>query len=365
MHCVITVYQQAVRKYNAIMYSVNKIGRNYQRGKPLPIEIRNQILEKASYTSYRTLARLLGISPSTVCNILKLHRETGSVDCRVRNHIRTPSKLTFKDSVLLETIVTNRGSTSLREIQRELTEHGECEEISMSTLSRQIRKNAVSGQRYSRKRLGKCASERFTHENIVYTQIYLDYLADKEPATVKFFDESGFQLPDTGHRNYGYSPVGEQCVDVRRYLSTANHTLNLLCGIDGVKHANVIGGACNAMEFLRFFEEASENVDPITQRPILEVGDIIIVDNFAAHHGEAERALRNYFHELGMELLFLPVYSPDMNPVEEVFSKLKYLLKYRYNNIVFDNLEYAIWLALADIKAVDMYGYYRHVGYLL
>ncbi len=83
--------------------------------------------------------------------------------------------------------------------------HGECEEISMSMLSRQIRKNAVRGQRYSRKRLGKCASERFTHENIVYTQIYLDYLADKQP----LFDESGFQLPDTGHRNYGYSPVGE------------------------------------------------------------------------------------------------------------------------------------------------------------
>ena len=122
-----------------------------------------------------------------------------------------------------------------------------------------------------------------------------------------------------------------------------------------MKYANVIGGACNVIELLRFFEEASENVHPITQRPILEVGDIIIVDNFAAHHGEAKRALRDYFHELGMKLLFLPVYSPDMNPVEEVFSKLKYLLKYRYNNIVFDNLEYAIWLALADIKAVDMY----------
>ena len=105
------------------MYSVNKLGSNYQRGKPLPIERRNQILEKASYTSYRTLARLLGVSPSTVFNILKLHRETGGVDCRARNYIRTPSKLTFENSVLLEMIVTNRGSTSLLEIQRKLTEH--------------------------------------------------------------------------------------------------------------------------------------------------------------------------------------------------------------------------------------------------
>ena len=104
---------------------------------------------------------------------------------------------------------------------------------------------------------------------MVYTQIYLDYLADKDLAAVKFFDESVFQLPDSGHRNYGYSSVGEQCVDVRRYLSTSNHTLNFLAGIDGVKYANVIQGACNAMEFLRFFEEASETTDALTERPSL------------------------------------------------------------------------------------------------
>ena len=54
-----------------------------------------------------------------------------------------------------------------------------------------------------------------------------------------------------------------------------------------------------------------------------------------------------------------------MNPVEEVFSKLKYLLKYTYNHILFENLEYAIWQAVGDITAADMYGYYGHLGYLL
>jgi DNA-binding transcriptional ArsR family regulator len=346
------------------MYQVNKLGRNYQKGKPLPIEIRTQILQNAPYCTYRTLSQSLGISPASVGNILKLHRETGGLESRPQTHVRTQSKLSFEDSVLLETIVVSQGSASLKEIEKEIIEHGHSDSLSISTISRHIRKNAVSRQRYSRKRLGKCALERFTNENMVYTQIYLDYLADKHPATITFFDESGFQLPDAGHRNYGYSPVGEPCLDVRRYLSTANHTLNLLGGIDGIKYANVITGACDGMEFLRFFQEASECVDPITQRPVIEVDDIIVVDNFAAHHGEAERALRQYFYELGVELLFLPVYSPDMNPVEEVFSKLKYLLKYKYNNIVFDNLEYAIWLALADITPGDMYGYYKHLCYI-
>ena len=90
----------------------------------------------------------------------------------------------------------------------------------------------------------------------IHTELYFDYMSDKDPSAVKFFDETGFQLPDSGHRAYGYSPVGEQCIDSRRYLSTANTTLNFLAGIDGVKYANMIQGASNTIEFLRFFAEA-------------------------------------------------------------------------------------------------------------
>ena len=96
----------------------------------------------------------------------------------------------------------------------------------------------------------------------------------------------------------------------------------------------------------------------------MEVGDIVIMDNFAAHHGDAEIALRSSLEDLGMELVYLPAYSPDFNPVEETFSKLKYLLKYRYQDIVFDNLEHAVWCSVGDLEAADMYGYYRHAGLL-
>ena len=81
----------------------------------------------------------------------------------------------------------------------------------------------------------------------MYTQLYRDYFSDRDPATVNFFDESGFQLPDAGHRNFGFSPVGEECVDVRCYLSTANKTLNFRVGL-----ANMLEGASNSYEFLRF-----------------------------------------------------------------------------------------------------------------
>ena len=64
-----------------------------------------------------------------------------------------------------------------------------------------------------------------------------------------------------------------------------------------------------------------------------------------------------------MELVFFPVYSPDLNPVEEVFLKLKYLLKYRYQELVWDNVEYAVLRAVGEVTAADMHGYYKHEGY--
>ena len=87
---------------------------------------------------------------------------------------------------------------------------------------------------------------------------------------------------------------------------------------------------------------------------MLEVDDIIVVDNLAAHHGEAERVLRDFLNDIGIKLLFLPVYSLDPNPVEEVFSKLKYLLKYRHKDFVFENLEYAVLRADGDITAATV-----------
>ena len=62
----------------------------------LPIEIRTQILQNAPYCTYRTLSRSSGISPASVGNILKLHRETGGLESRPQTHVRTQSKLSLK-----------------------------------------------------------------------------------------------------------------------------------------------------------------------------------------------------------------------------------------------------------------------------
>ena len=75
---------------------------------------------------------------------------------------------------------------------------------------------------------------------MVYTQFYIDYVSQKHPLKIKFFEESGFRLPKAGLRQYGFSPVGVPCDEVQRYMACPDITFNFLTGVDGVKYANIL-----------------------------------------------------------------------------------------------------------------------------
>ena len=91
---------------------------------------------------------------------------------------------------------------------------------------------------------------------------------------------------------------------------------------------NTVDGAANTLDFLQFFEEASYNsLNPVTLRPCLEVGGTIVMDNCPTHHHQGGRILQEFLDDLNIELVYMPVYSPDFNPAEYVFGKLKCLLK--------------------------------------
>ena len=87
---------------------------------------------------------------------LSNNSESGSTAPKPLNHTRTASKCSFQDSMLLETLVQTKGSSSLRELRDNLAIHGDW---GVLTIFRHVRTKLPSGQKYSRKRLGKCASK--------------------------------------------------------------------------------------------------------------------------------------------------------------------------------------------------------------
>ena len=151
---------------------------------------------------------------------------------------------------------------------------------------------------------------------MAYTQIFIDCLHTKDPHTLKYLDECGVKLPTDGSRHYGHAPIGNRVVEIKRHCQTANTTVNLMCSLTGVTYMNIIDGPSNTFEFLNFFQETHASMNPATDRPCLEVGDTIVMDNCTIHHNEAERILRDILSDLNIELVFMPAYSPDFNPTE-------------------------------------------------
>ena len=154
------------------MFSINKKRRNYKKGAPLSSDLRNQVKELAQDYCFSEVGRRLRISKGAVSKIVKQYNLTGSTAPKKLNHVRTVPRCTSQDSILLKTMVQARGLSSLKELRDDLAIHGDCGELSTSTISRNIRNKLPSGRNYSRKRLGKCASERFTPENIVHSVVH-------------------------------------------------------------------------------------------------------------------------------------------------------------------------------------------------
>ena len=93
--------------------------------------------------------------------------------------------------------------------------------------------------------------------------------------------------------------------------------------------------------------------------PSLRAGQIVVMDNLSAHR---PRRIRELIEQQGCELLYLPAYSPDYNPIEEAFSKVKNLLRKaatRSKEALID----AIGQALSAVTAEDAQGYFEHAGY--
>ena len=93
--------------------------------------------------------------------------------------------------------------------------------------------------------------------------------------------------------------------------------------------------------------------------PSLKAGQVVVMDNLSSHKGSRVREL---IEGRGCELLYLPPYSPDLNPIEEAFAKLKALLR-KAGARTREALIEAIGRALGAVSAKDAHGFFKHRGY--
>ena len=288
--------------------------------------------------------------------------KTGSCRRNVCEPVGRPSKLLENDVAFLEGMKTSNPTMTSKHMNEQL-KIVSASEVSDRTIQRAIQHRFTGGP-WTYKRTVRAATRRFTLENLRYTQAYLDVLHTINPRRLKFMDESGFKLMDVANANYGHSLRGQRCVDVIRYHPSPNTTLNLLTSTDGIVHAQVIDGASNSVTFSEFVHQC---VDTVTEHgvPALQPGDFLVLDNAPIHHSQIARALNIWLNLQGIEVIFTPTYSPEFNPAEFCFGKIKKILERPpFCGMAYDNLAYAIYTAVEEITAADTRAFYNATGYL-
>ena len=173
--------------------------------------------------------------------------------------------------------------------------------------------------------------------------------ATVEPERLLFVDEMGVHTSLAPI--YGYAPKGERLnLSVPRNRGK-NTTLLSSMTLLGMGPSLAVQGATTA----RVFETYVEKV----LAPSLEEGQVVVMDNLGAHKPQRVREL---IEERGCELLYLPAYSPDYNPIEEAFSKIKNLLRKAAARSR-ETLVEAMGKALSAVTAGDAQGFFEHAGY--
>jgi transposase len=150
---------------------------------------------------------------------------------------------------------------------------------------------------------------------------------------------------------YAWAPKGQRaywCVPRNR---GANTTVLSSMSVEGMGPSLTVEGATTSVVFEAYVEQVLA--------PELRKGQVVVMDNLTAHKGERVKEL---IEEQGCELIYLPPYSPDLNPIEEAFSKVKRLLR-KAEARTKEVLVEAIGSALSAVTSEDARGFFEHCGY--
>lgn len=166
-----------------------------------------------------------------------------------------------------------------------------------------------------------------------------------------FIDETWLKTNMT--RSHGRAPLGQRLVDAVPYGHWKTTTFLAALRVGGLTAPLVVDGAINGELFLAYVQQQL--------LPTLKRGDWVILDNLSSHKVEGiEKALAS----VKARLVYLPPYSPDLNPIEQVFAKLKSLLR-KYAERTFEGLWRRVGSLIDVFSPRECRNYLSHCGYSL
>lgn len=165
-----------------------------------------------------------------------------------------------------------------------------------------------------------------------------------------FLDESGVNIDMTRH--YARAKTNERAVDNTPINTPRSTTILSSIRLDGRTAHTIYQGGTTTERFAGYLRD--------TLLPTLSGNDIIVMDNMSSHHAGA---VKDILDASGIRYFYLPPYSPDLNPIEKMWSKIKAYLRKEKVRIV-SRLPDAVEKAFSTVTSSDCLGWFRSCNYV-
>ena len=220
----------------------------YDNGRSLPTMYRDRILDlHHDGLSERQIAREVRVSHTYVGKVIKRYDESNTDLRAQRSHFVKP-KVDQTVSEYIECCRLMNPSIYGSEIRQRLLLDGVVHPVDIPSVS-QINRVSHTQHAMTRKRITVVPRESTTPTATEAVDAFLNEISNFRASKLHFFDESSV-VKTTGNRKYGSAVLGEPAIEVQRYASNSNYTINLLHSINGVDFFNILDGPSNGMELL-------------------------------------------------------------------------------------------------------------------
>ena len=201
----------------------------------------------------RQIAREVRVSHTYVGKVIKRYDESNTDLRAQRSHFVRP-KVDQTASKYIECCRLMNPSIYGSEIRQRLLLDGVVHPVDIPSVS-QINRVSQTQHAMTRKRITVVLRESTTPTATEAVDAFLNEISNFRASKLHFFDVSS-GVKTTGNRKYGSAVLGEPAIEVQRYASNSNYTINLLHSINGVDFFNILDGPSNGMELLTLFGEA-------------------------------------------------------------------------------------------------------------
>ena len=310
--------------------------------KALSVDLRVRVLAAvADGASHRAVALRFGVSAASVSRWRRRAAAQGDPGPKALGGDRRSGRIEQHREQILE-VLADQPDLTIEELRRALAGRGL--RFGFGTLHRFLVRH-----RMTRKKKTGHASEQDRPDVHQSRQAWTGTRARLDPARLVFLDETWTKTNMA--RTHGRALRGQ-----RLQMSVPHghwHTSTVIAGLTprGMIAPGVLDGPMNRDAFMTYVEQVLV--------PELRPGDVVILDNLPSHKGPM---VRNLIHAAGAELVFLPPYSPDYNPIELAFSKLKALLRKAAERTV-EGLWDAIGRILDTFSPTECRNYFKAAGY--